>query len=263
MYGNDKPHNGTTVIYQQHELTQAEIDRDNARNRAIARNRKAGAVKRKDHTPKVMTEMRYHADAMSEPQEQLILSLLSDLERVDVVTYNQANTWFVTARDGMLKGQATDVINRLKLRINEAKAKRIPPTASQEKASAATGAILGSMRVSAQSAQGWRNDTPRDKFTDVPDGYYAVETEDGHLAFYRVSTWKSGDRKVQVQASDTLHNMKGRKAADGVLAKVRDVTPPIAGKLYADHLGNCWKCGRTLTDEISRARGIGPVCVNK
>jgi hypothetical protein len=98
----------------------------------------------------------------------------------------------------------------------------------------------------------------------VPNGYYAVTTNDDVLAFYRVSTWeKSNNRKVQVQASDALHLIRGRVATDAILSKIRIATAPIAGKLYADHLGNCWRCGRTLTDADSRARGIGPVCASK
>ncbi|MES2342166.1 MAG: DUF6011 domain-containing protein [Pseudomonadota bacterium] len=28
-------------------------------------------------------------------------------------------------------------------------------------------------------------------------------------------------------------------------------------------MGECGRCGRTLTDEASRAAGIGPVCASK
>jgi hypothetical protein len=31
-------------------------------------------------------------------------------------------------------------------------------------------------------------------------------------------------------------------------------------KLYATELGQCYVCGRTLTDDTSRAMGIGPTC---
>jgi uncharacterized protein DUF6011 len=32
---------------------------------------------------------------------------------------------------------------------------------------------------------------------------------------------------------------------------------------YGQELGECGHCGRTLTDEASRAAGIGPVCASK
>ncbi len=36
-----------------------------------------------------------------------------------------------------------------------------------------------------------------------------------------------------------------------------------AQKSFADNLGRCFRCGRTLTDEVSRARGIGSDCAKK
>lgn len=254
-----------TTIYLQHELTEQEIARENAKNAAIAKNRARGAVKRKKHEQREMTEMRHHADAMSDAQAGLIDSLIQDFIALNPDQGRIAHSWFNGTdavpgeRTRMLKGTATNVINRLKLRITEAKQARV--TTPQP----AMSSTLDSMRVqvSAESARGWQQRAPRDPFADVPNGYYAVDTETGVLAFYRVSTYKSGDRKVQVQASDELHNVKGWKATDAILAKVREATPEAAGLRYAHEIGNCWRCGRTLTDAESLARGIGPVCVNK
>lgn len=266
-----KPHNGTTVIYQQHELTQAEIDRDNARNAAIARNKGKAVLE-----PKVMTEMVHFGHLASDAQKGLFDRLLTDIEKLDSEVYRTAHGWWfgqgdnAGVRETITKASVSKAINRMKERIASARDKaRIAQRENAADRSVAEAkmhrdsAILGSMRVSPESARAWQQQAPRDKFTDVPNGYYAVNTDDGELAFYRVSTFQSGDRKVQVQASDVLHNMRGRKAADGVLAKIRKVTAPVAGKLYADRIGNCWRCGRTLTDAESRARGIGPVCINK
>lgn len=97
---------------------------------------------------------------------------------------------------------------------------------------------------------------------DVPAGRYAVDTEEGHLAFYRVDRptegkW-AGYTFVKVQASDELHRVRGQ-AAKAVLAKIA-VDPQAAMLRYGQEIGECGHCGRTLTDETSRARGIGPVC---
>lgn len=242
----DRPHDGVNTIYTQHELTAGEIARDRGRQAAINRNRDRHAV-----NPVTIVHVN---DEASDPQKGMIAGLLKDLSRLDDATWRQASTWwFGPVVDGnhtgaivhATKSLASQTIERLKVRITEAKGRTAPPTVRQETASAATGY------------------TPRDRFTDVPDGYYAVTTNDDVLAFYRVSTWeKSGDRKVQVRASDTLHLIRGHKATDAILAKVRTATAPVAGKLYADHIGACYRCGRTLTDAESRARGIGPVCVN-
>jgi hypothetical protein len=102
---------------------------------------------------------------------------------------------------------------------------------------------------------------------DVPAGRYAVETDEGHLAFYRVDRptegkW-AGYTFVKVYASDELHRLPSRAAADGVLRKIAEVGPETAMKRYGQEIGSCGHCGRTLTDETSRELGIGPVCREK
>ena len=257
----DTPHNGTTTIYTQHELTAGEIARDRGRNAAIARN--AESVKRRKHDVNAVTIVHV-ADPASDPQKGLIQSLLKDLSVLDETTWLAASTWWLgPVVDGeytgvvasATKSLASQTIERLKIRITEAKAKPagvVTPRPLPTYASA-VGATLVSMTRT----------TNRDRFTDVPDGYYAVTTEANVLAFYRVSTWKSGDRKVQVHASDSLHLVKGHRSTDAILAKVRLSTPPVAGKRFAAEIGACYRCGRTLTDDESRARGIGPVCAGK
>jgi hypothetical protein len=98
---------------------------------------------------------------------------------------------------------------------------------------------------------------------EVPAGRYAVETEEGHLAFYRVDRptegrW-AGYVFVKVQASDDYHPIKGAAQRDAILRKIA-VDAPGAARRYGLELGSCGICGRTLTDETSRAHGIGPVC---
>jgi hypothetical protein len=234
----------TTTFYNQHELTAQEIRQDEVRNAAIARNMAKA-------TPKSF-KFRDPGAPANDAQKGKIRALLSNLRRLDESTWAKASEWIDVNIDNptvFTMEIASKTIDRLKLRIEEA----------------------GNRPVSAPSAAYVAASTPtlyvrtaRDPFADVPDGYYAVTAEEGHLAFYRVSTCKtSGDRKVQVQASDELHLVRGHKATDAILFKVRELTAPVAGKRYADEIGNCWRCGRTLTDAESRANGIGPVCINK
>lgn len=101
---------------------------------------------------------------------------------------------------------------------------------------------------------------------DVPAGRYAVETDAGVLAFYRVDRptegrW-AGRAFVHVQASEEWHSVRGNAAA-GVLRKILESGPETASKRYGREIGSCGICGRTLTDENSRALGIGPVCAEK
>lgn len=98
----------------------------------------------------------------------------------------------------------------------------------------------------------------------VPEGRYAVDTDEGHLAFYRVKVDKEGIVSVLLQTSDELRELPF-KTAMGVMAKIDVAGIEVAMKRYGKELRICGApmCGRTLTNEESRKRGIGPICNDK
>lgn len=95
----------------------------------------------------------------------------------------------------------------------------------------------------------------------VAAGHYAVTGTDGVLRFYRVDCPTSGKWSgytfVKVQASDDYFPVRGAAAADVLAAIAGDSD---AGPRYGREIGRCCRCNRTLTDETSRALGIGPDC---
>jgi hypothetical protein len=116
---------------------------------------------------------------------------------------------------------------------------------------------------------------------DVPEGRYALLELNGELRnpaadvtrnvplygvvtkFYQVDRptegrW-AGYAFLSAQASDERHPIKNAVHKRRVLDAIAD-DPAEATKLYGIELGHCGVCGRTLTDETSRAYGIGPVC---
>lgn len=99
----------------------------------------------------------------------------------------------------------------------------------------------------------------------VPAGRYAIEV-DGTLKFYVVDRPTEGKWKgytfVKVQASDDTFPVRNREARTAILAQISD---DVEGAMlrYGREIGRCGHCGRTLTNEESRARGIGPVCAGK
>lgn len=102
---------------------------------------------------------------------------------------------------------------------------------------------------------------------EVPAGRYAVRNDEGVVKFYKVDRptegrWK-GYTFVAAQASDDLHPIRGRQAREAVLASIVKAGVEASMALYGRELGKCGHCGRTLTDEESRAYGIGPVCRGK
>lgn len=97
----------------------------------------------------------------------------------------------------------------------------------------------------------------------VPNGRYAVIEGDGVLRFYKVNTptegrW-AGFTFVDVQASEELFPLKDKRRKGIVLALIAQ-DPQAAMLRYGVELGECGHCGRTLTNEVSRSYGIGPIC---
>lgn len=103
---------------------------------------------------------------------------------------------------------------------------------------------------------------PAPKGLVVEAGRYAVEI-DGELRFYQVDKPTEGRwvgyTFLKVQASDTLYPIRARATREAILCEIAK-DPKAAMLLYGQKIGRCGHCGRTLTNEDSRARGIGPVC---
>lgn len=92
-------------------------------------------------------------------------------------------------------------------------------------------------------------------------GHYAVEVDDT-LVFVKVDRptegrW-AGYTFITRQLSDEYVRMP-RALADRIKLAIAE-DPKAAAIRYGHELGKCAICGRTLTNEASRAAGIGPKC---
>lgn len=124
-------------------------------------------------------------------------------------------------------------------------------------------AVKQAIRVQARTEEGEKL-LASTKRVEVPEGRYAVrDTDDeGKVRFYRVKRYEGGAVLVFVQAGDDEHRIyKG--AMHAVLKAIVQAGIEESLVLYGKEIGVCGKCGRTLTDDESRARGIGPVCAGK
>ena len=105
---------------------------------------------------------------------------------------------------------------------------------------------------------------PRAKAAQVEfpaPGYYAVPYQDV-LRFYRVAAGKGrheGRRFLNRYRSD-FQDRVGREEQSVVVAAI--LADPIAARqTFARETVHCFRCGRKLTDQVSRTRGVGPECV--
>lgn len=109
---------------------------------------------------------------------------------------------------------------------------------------------------------------------DIPEGRYAVE-ENGDVTFLRIDVPDEENPKwhgwmfVKRQEGDNFRRI-GRQPPDrpysgSMVKQLKDIEadPKAASLRYGVLLGVCGVCGRTLTDEESRAKGIGPICEKK
>jgi Family of unknown function (DUF6011) len=101
---------------------------------------------------------------------------------------------------------------------------------------------------------------------DVPAGRYALVDEHGTTKFYKVDRPDKGKWEgwtfLKALASDTEYPIRNEESRRAILAEIAsDVQGALAR--YGHEIGACGVCGRTLTDEASRAAGIGPICADR
>ena len=99
----------------------------------------------------------------------------------------------------------------------------------------------------------------------VADGRYAIAIDD-KLRFFRVNTptegrWAKMTFVNEVFGGGRRDPVRNRQFRQTVLQAIS--ADPDALARYGQELGECGVCGRELTDERSRAIGIGPVCREK
>lgn len=102
----------------------------------------------------------------------------------------------------------------------------------------------------------------------VDEGPYAIRNREGgqnDISFYEVEKPTSGKWAgytfVKRCASDEHIKLSVEETVRVLTAIVAD--PMGASLLFGQAMGECPECGRSLTNQASRERGIGPVCARK
>jgi len=150
-------------------------------------------------------------------------------------------------------------------RVAEARAQAVRLEFTQYDASL----LIDSLKeLSWKDRSGERSETPRRNVPDVAEGRYALRDVPGYsnaVSFFKVDRPKQGPFKgrtfVSIFASD--EKMAVRWPGALKILELIAADPRGAMVLYGTELGKCGHCGRTLTDDDSRAQGIGPVCARK
>lgn len=99
---------------------------------------------------------------------------------------------------------------------------------------------------------------------EVPVGRYALTGGDEIVRFYEVVD-KHGRALLSLRGAPgalARSRIKRRELAEEVMAEIAK-DPRAASLLYGMKLEECGVCGSPLTNDVSRAAGIGPVCASK
>ena len=102
----------------------------------------------------------------------------------------------------------------------------------------------------------------------IPEGYYAVPSRTGKndLDFYEVDVGREGGKWAGIRfvgrivgGAEASLKIDRRQQADA-LVRIQHYGIDESRARFGQAMGRCGKCGRTLTDAVSRAIGIGPEC---
>lgn len=91
-----------------------------------------------------------------------------------------------------------------------------------------------------------------DGATNLTAFWWIVPNEGPHGTRYFIRQVIGGQGAVRVRMSP--------EAMISIARKIIDADPKEAMLRFGREIGECGHCGRTLTNDDSRARGIGPVC---
>jgi len=103
---------------------------------------------------------------------------------------------------------------------------------------------------------------------DVPSGLYAIESLSGNndLDFYKINRptegkWVGYTFVDMVVGGHPDFSVRGLGKVQTILNRIVEAGIRESAERYGREIGKCCKCNRTLTDDDSRARGIGPECL--
>jgi hypothetical protein len=109
---------------------------------------------------------------------------------------------------------------------------------------------------------------PKDNpYLSIPSGRYALRNvREDRWYFFRVSNpdkgkWVGFTFLVQYSGDNEERIRPGAKY-DAILRHIME-NPLGSAQDYGKHSGHCGICGIQLTDPVSLARGIGPICAQK
>jgi hypothetical protein len=161
-----------------------------------------------------------------------------------------ADGWFARNKSTMTKVQASEWINRLKAKIAE-------------------GPVAASIVADVPKHNAWANWRDLAGRLATLGGRFgtrfAVDTEDGavnKIAFWWIAPGRDGKYYLRqiIGGQGAVRVRMSPEAMLSIANKIVAAGPEEAMIRYGQELGQCGHCGRELTNDKSRALGLGPHC---
>lgn len=224
-----------------------EDDRDRAAyqreatERLIVQHERRGLVAAPTSTPAPMpsTTRPIQRRMATPPQVGYVRTLLGRLATHNPEVYAVAVAYVEKLGAGMTFEQAGRTIDRLKANLA---------------APAVPGLTLARDAIKSRSLAG--------ALADVDEGRYAVGTE-AEARFYQVKISQHGNKYMMIgHANGAGVGWTFLPVEKGAIAAAEKIAadPKQAMLNFGHWLGECGNCGRALTNDESRAAGIGPIC---
>lgn len=207
-------------------------------------------------------------------QPMSLVDLASEFDATPVTAAPARQTWFDAS--GQSTVARTDVATDSQMSyLRNLLAEREVPTSQVEQVQEALGGQLTKRQASTwidalqQHPKTARPQANTTSLPDVPAGHYATASRTGNndLDFWRVDRPTQGQwagrtfvkRVIGGHEDQRVNLTETRAALEAILAAGLEE----ASRAYGQSIGRCGRCNRSLTDETSRAYGIGPDCRSK
>lgn len=219
---------------------------DAVRNRPIVPDNRATLARVAKISPDLFIKRRPRGDS-------LVYVLLRELSELDPKAASAGRDWYDRNRENLSVDDGSAWILRIRAKIAAAKATPAPGVQSPK----------------ANAWAEWRK--VAQELFEVSGHHtgirFAVPTEDGavnNLAFWWITRGR-GDREGMFFLRQVIGGqgpVRVRIGPEAMVAVARKalMNPTEAMATYGREIGCCARCGRELTNETSRAAGIGPEC---
>ena len=194
--------------------------------------------------------------------DRYVFVLLRDLTALDAEAGRVGRAWYEGKRETLTVDEGSDWINRLKAKIEDVK--RNPGKANVVES------IAPAPKPKANVWAEWRAIAGELAGMGGTHGArFAIDTEPdavNRIAFWWISPGRMEGRyniRQVIGGQGPVYVRMGPEAMVAIGRKIIAAGAEDAMRRYGREIGECGHCGRTLTNDASRAAGIGPVCAVK